>query len=185
MCSEATLRWPSACGAKRLSASRLAAGRPVLARPDTWAYRATRFARRHRLAFGAAAVVLVLVSGRGDLVVVLAGRQIDPIVAAPAGGGLAGRRACLLLRTLGPGKQLDDGLTDLLQLRSQLLKDLGSDAGDAVRWPLDVRVNGAAAPVVERGGGPAVKVSSGQHQVQGRFAWKRRQTMKTKPVCCV
>jgi hypothetical protein len=46
--------------------------------------------------------------------------------------------------------------------------------GDATRWPLDVRVNGTAQPVVERGGGPAIRVDSGRHRVRGRLAWQRR-----------
>ena len=46
--------------------------------------------------------------------------------------------------------------------------------GDATRWPLDVRVNGAAAPVVAQGGGPAIRVSNGRHRVEGRLGWERR-----------
>ncbi|MEP7010862.1 MAG: serine/threonine-protein kinase [Acidobacteriota bacterium] len=40
---------------------RFLAGRPVVARPDTWAYRTTKFVRRHRWAVAAASVFLALI----------------------------------------------------------------------------------------------------------------------------
>jgi hypothetical protein len=43
--------------------------------------------------------------------------------------------------------------------------------GDARTWPLDVRLDGAPAPVVARGGGPAVRLPKGWHAVSGGFAW--------------
>jgi hypothetical protein len=46
--------------------------------------------------------------------------------------------------------------------------------GDADNWPLEVRVDGAAAPVVERDGRPAVSVARGSHVVQGVFSWPER-----------
>jgi non-specific serine/threonine protein kinase/serine/threonine-protein kinase len=45
------------------------AGHPIVARPDTWRYRAAKFGRRHRVAVAAAAVVTVsLVGGLGAAV---------------------------------------------------------------------------------------------------------------------
>lgn len=38
---------------------------PVLARPDSWAYRSARFLRRHRVGVGATALVLLAVAGGG------------------------------------------------------------------------------------------------------------------------
>jgi len=39
--------------------------------------------------------------------------------------------------------------------------------GDATRWPLEVLVDGAPAPVVEKAGVPAVRVAGGRHRVEG------------------
>lgn len=44
--------------------------------------------------------------------------------------------------------------------------------GDATRWPQDVKVDGRAAVVLERDGGPAVKLEKGDHQVTGTFAFE-------------
>jgi len=46
--------------------------------------------------------------------------------------------------------------------------------GDAEHWPLQVRVDGAAAPVVEHDGGPAVQVRAGLHRVEGALSWGQR-----------
>ncbi|MFH1176517.1 MAG: hypothetical protein V1750_03845, partial [Acidobacteriota bacterium] len=46
--------------------------------------------------------------------------------------------------------------------------------GDADHWPLAVRVDGAATPVVEHGGRPAVRVKAGRHAVAGELVWERR-----------
>ncbi|GJG85032.1 hypothetical protein tb265_02130 [Gemmatimonadetes bacterium T265] len=51
------------------------AGRPVAARPDTWAYRARRFVRRHRWAVAAAAATFVLLAGTAALMAVLQARM--------------------------------------------------------------------------------------------------------------
>jgi hypothetical protein len=42
--------------------------------------------------------------------------------------------------------------------------------GDAKRWPLDVRVDGAAAAVAD-GEAPRVRLAAGDHVVTGAFAW--------------
>lgn len=39
-------------------------------------------------------------------------------------------------------------------------------------WPLEITVDGAAVPVVEHGGAPAVKLGPGLHDVQGAFRWR-------------
>ena len=46
--------------------------------------------------------------------------------------------------------------------------------GDLTHWPEDVRINGAAAPVVARDGMPAVRLGPGTHALSGRFAWEAR-----------
>ncbi len=43
--------------------------------------------------------------------------------------------------------------------------------GDERRWPQEVRVDGAAAVVTERGGAPHVYLAKGDHAVSGAFAW--------------
>ncbi len=45
--------------------------------------------------------------------------------------------------------------------------------GDAQRWPEGVRVDGHPAAVLERDGGPAVRVAAGAHRFEGRFSWSR------------
>lgn len=45
--------------------------------------------------------------------------------------------------------------------------------GGPERWPQDVRVDGAPAPVVERGGTPAVRLKAGARRVTGSFRWGR------------
>lgn len=45
--------------------------------------------------------------------------------------------------------------------------------GGSEHWPQDVRVDGAAVPVVARGGFPAVFLKPGAHQVSGAFRWSR------------
>jgi hypothetical protein len=45
--------------------------------------------------------------------------------------------------------------------------------GDADAWPLDVRADGRALPVLPREGRPTVTLSAGMHRVTGRFAWDR------------
>ncbi len=45
--------------------------------------------------------------------------------------------------------------------------------GDFQRWPVGLTVNGAAAPVVESGGEPVLRVAPGRHRVAGRFEWPR------------
>ena len=45
--------------------------------------------------------------------------------------------------------------------------------GDRTAWPLDVTVDGRAAPVIERDGRPQVRLSSGTHRIAGRLAWSR------------
>ncbi|MFH1467501.1 MAG: hypothetical protein ABIO70_24160 [Pseudomonadota bacterium] len=43
--------------------------------------------------------------------------------------------------------------------------------GGAARWPQDVRVDGQAAPVLDAGGVPMLRLAAGAHRVAGRFAW--------------
>lgn len=45
--------------------------------------------------------------------------------------------------------------------------------GDPQRWPLDITVDGAAAPAVEAGGVPVLRLAAGRHRVAGRFEWSR------------
>jgi hypothetical protein len=44
--------------------------------------------------------------------------------------------------------------------------------GDEERWPRDVRVDGAAAPVTARDGRPGVWLAPGTHAVAGGFSWQ-------------
>jgi hypothetical protein len=43
--------------------------------------------------------------------------------------------------------------------------------GGSDRWPQDVRLDGAPAPVFDRDGVPSLRVSAGRHRVTGRFTW--------------
>lgn len=82
-----------------------------------------------------------------------------------------GERACVwpgrLTLDLG-----DEGGTFVFEARADRALDLRLP-GDSRRWPTDVRLDGKAAPVVEREGAPAVRLPAGAHRVEGRFAWKR------------
>jgi hypothetical protein len=44
--------------------------------------------------------------------------------------------------------------------------------GSAAHWPQDVEVDGKPAVVAQRGGLPAVELTSGPHELRGRFFWK-------------
>jgi hypothetical protein len=46
--------------------------------------------------------------------------------------------------------------------------------GDLEHWPRDVRLDGAAAPLVERDGLPYLRLAPGSYTVAGRFAWSAR-----------
>lgn len=46
--------------------------------------------------------------------------------------------------------------------------------GDRETWPQDVRVDGAAAAVVDRAGRPAIHLEPGSHDVAGTLSWTRR-----------
>ncbi len=46
--------------------------------------------------------------------------------------------------------------------------------GDREHWPRDVRLNGAAAPVVAVGESPRLLLPAGTHAVSGRFEWSVR-----------
>ncbi|HET9863680.1 MAG TPA: hypothetical protein VFP37_09585, partial [Steroidobacteraceae bacterium] len=46
--------------------------------------------------------------------------------------------------------------------------------GHSEHWPRDVRLDGAAAPVVERDGRPSLRLSAGDHIITGRFEWSAR-----------
>ncbi|KAF0189930.1 MAG: hypothetical protein FD168_228 [Desulfobulbaceae bacterium] len=43
--------------------------------------------------------------------------------------------------------------------------------GDTDHWPVDVKVNGQPALVMNRDGGPQIKVDRGSHEISGRFQW--------------
>ncbi|MDT8391711.1 MAG: hypothetical protein RRC34_14520 [Lentisphaeria bacterium] len=43
--------------------------------------------------------------------------------------------------------------------------------GSAKTWPVNVRVNTTAAAVIDRDGGPHVKLAKGTHRVEGGFTW--------------
>lgn len=45
--------------------------------------------------------------------------------------------------------------------------------GGAERWPQDVKVDGAAVPVIERGGAPSIRLKPGARRVTGSFKWSR------------
>jgi len=45
--------------------------------------------------------------------------------------------------------------------------------GDAQRWPLEVRVDGRAMPVFDKGGAARLRIPAGRHLVTGRFVWSR------------
>ncbi|RJQ68958.1 MAG: hypothetical protein C4519_22360 [Desulfobacteraceae bacterium] len=46
--------------------------------------------------------------------------------------------------------------------------------GSQSQWPESVVVDGQSAAVVLRGNAPAVRLSAGEHRIQGRFSWGRK-----------
>jgi hypothetical protein len=46
--------------------------------------------------------------------------------------------------------------------------------GDVEHWPRDVKLDGAAAPLVEKDGMPFLRLVPGSHAVTGRFQWSAR-----------
>ena len=54
--------------------------------------------------------------------------------------------------------------------------------GDAATWPLDVRLDGQPAVVIDRGGFPVVWLSKGRHTVSGGFAWDAPPPLMPVPV---
>src|SRR5258708_27939976 len=71
-------------------------------------------------------------------------------------------RLDLQLRALGGTFKLEAYADRLLELRLP---------GDTQRWPQDVRLDGHPAVVVVSEGGPAVRLTTGAHRLEGRFAW--------------
>ncbi|WP_313913203.1 hypothetical protein [Tahibacter sp.] len=54
--------------------------------------------------------------------------------------------------------------------------------GDAEDWPQDVTVNGQAAPVLNRGGEPQLRLGPGSYRIEGRIPWVRRpQQLRVPP----
>lgn len=93
--------------------------------------------------------------------------------------GNADRRTCAWPATLA--LELDDGGGRFTQ---DWLVDATSTValpGEAKRWPLDVRVDGRAAPVIDRGGLPAVRLETGTWRVTGSFSWDRLPEMLQVP----
>jgi hypothetical protein len=43
--------------------------------------------------------------------------------------------------------------------------------GDANAWPLEVRVNGAAVPVLDHAGAPSVRLAAGTMRLEGAYRW--------------
>ena len=54
--------------------------------------------------------------------------------------------------------------------------------GGERRWPQGVRLDGAPAVVLKAGEGPAVRVASGAHRIEGRFTWDRLPDSLPVPV---
>lgn len=46
--------------------------------------------------------------------------------------------------------------------------------GGDLHWPIDVTVDGASLPVVDREGRPALQLSAGRHRVAGALVWQTR-----------
>ena len=53
--------------------------------------------------------------------------------------------------------------------------------GGGAHWPEQVVSDGEPVPVVERDGGPAVKLDAGSHRLSGRFSWPRRPRVLPVP----
>ena len=54
--------------------------------------------------------------------------------------------------------------------------------GDAEHWPQQVTVNGQRQPVLAHGGGPALALEPGNHEIAGRLFWQERpQTLAVPP----
>ena len=43
--------------------------------------------------------------------------------------------------------------------------------GDTDHWPVDVKVNGQSALVMDQDGSPRIRVNAGSHEISGRFQW--------------
>lgn len=43
--------------------------------------------------------------------------------------------------------------------------------GDTDHWPVDVKVNGQSALVMDQDGAPRIRVNAGSHEISGRFQW--------------
>ena len=54
--------------------------------------------------------------------------------------------------------------------------------GDAATWPLDVRLDGQPAAVIDREGLPTVRLSKGLHTVSGGFVWDAPPPLISVPV---
>jgi non-specific serine/threonine protein kinase/serine/threonine-protein kinase len=126
---------------------------PVEARPATWAYRTGRFVRRHRLAVGTAAtVVLALTVGLGSAVVSLqaARRERD---AAQEARGIAQRERDAAQEARGVADATSQFLVRMLQAANPLASST-SRADVKVRDALDHAVGGIASAFKDR---PAVE----------------------------
>ena len=53
--------------------------------------------------------------------------------------------------------------------------------GSADAWPIDVKDNQEPIAVVERNGSPAIQLSTGRHEITGRFQWERMPQRITVP----
>jgi len=53
--------------------------------------------------------------------------------------------------------------------------------GNKDTWPMDVRVNGAEAPVIERNGSPHIRLTHGEYTVKGGFTWAQMPEMIPVP----
>ena len=53
--------------------------------------------------------------------------------------------------------------------------------GDTEHWPVDVRVNGQAALVMNREGAPQIRVTGGSYAITGHFQWSRLPEYLTIP----
>ncbi|MEP7346127.1 MAG: serine/threonine-protein kinase, partial [Gemmatimonadaceae bacterium] len=109
---------------------RFVTGRPVLARPDTFRYRAQKFVRRNRLAVGAASVVMLsLLGGLGAFVLQWRRTQLQAEHAAAARDFLAD-----ILSQAGPEQARGDSVTP-----RQMLDRASSRIDSAFRKQPDVQ----------------------------------------------
>ena len=108
------------------------------------------------------------------------GRGSEPQLHCPAAHGDWDRRLCHLPTMLN--LQLDGRGGTFTQTWRVFHPGWVTLPGDALRWPLDIQVDGQPAWVIPRAGRPSVHLQTGAHTLVGRFLWDRLPESLQVPV---